>query len=100
MLQGNSAHNIENMVLLPVKARLELVAEYCENRLRELRRKNEKRSWLAKLELARRNPRRSGHVQKTTRKSARILPVKPKDLSPTFEWWGIRRLCGARRKVS
>jgi hypothetical protein len=48
---------------------MDLVAEHCEDKLRELRRKNERRSRLAKHELARRKPRRSRRIQKLTRNS-------------------------------
>lgn len=73
LLQGNSAPDIEKYrsATSGGEATMDLVAEYCEDKLRELRRKNEQRSRLAKLELARRKPRRSRRIQKPTRKSAR-----------------------------
>lgn len=73
LLQGNSAYEMEKYrsATSGGEATMDLVAEHCEDKLRELRRKNERRSRLAKHELARRKPRRSRRIQKLTRNSVR-----------------------------
>jgi hypothetical protein len=73
LLQGNSAHDVEKYrsATSGGEATMDLVAEYCEDKLRELRRKKERQSRLAKRELARRKPRRSTRIKKLTRNSVR-----------------------------
>ncbi|KAI9801621.1 MAG: hypothetical protein M1825_003300 [Sarcosagium campestre] len=73
LLQGSSAREVEKYYSATSggEATMELVAEYCEDKLRELRRKDERLSRLAKHELARRKPRRSKRIQKLARNSKR-----------------------------